>query len=214
MDRHEFIKGLEQGGRVCVELSSISDIPGWGELLEQITAKDEPTLDELVDLLTNYRIELQSGVTVEQLSLDDAFDIIALLLQRERSKLWQEWCDSVLIFFQNEFSQSDEKDFAEKEPSSLVKSLLGLPEVVDVCYTDISVYKSFRRRFIHLDPPWEALDIPCGSVGWRMGGGEDYMRDWFEFQEGLNSWEKELYFAHHIPPDDWKEWLRELMIYQ
>lgn len=249
MDRDEFIKGLEQGGRVCIDFNSLNDIPGWGELLELLPDRELYTVEAFVDLLTNYRIELTNGATIEQLSLEDAFDVTAFFMQREYSEVHQEWCDSMIDCLKINFGKDDDdscdmkrQDDAEagsevmseeeisrllsiisgnedgvlpaKEPSALVKTFVKLPAVQEAFYTDRSEYKSFRRRFAHLDPPWKALDIPCYSMGWRMGGGEDYMTDWFQFIEGLDSWEKELYFAHHIPPDDWKEWLEEVMRYQ
>lgn len=248
MDRDLFIRALECGGRVFIDLNSLQDIPGWGELLELLPSKKLYTVAELVDLLTNYRIELKSGGTVEQLSLEDAFDVTAFFLQREYSEIHQEWCDSMIDCLKINYGvddddsgdmkgQDDSGDASEamsdeevdrllsiisgnddgalpaKEPSPLVKAFAKLPGVQEACYTDRSEYRAFRRRFAHLDPPWKALDIPCYSIGWRMGGGEDYMTDWFHFIEGLNSWEKELYFAHHLPPDDWKEWLDEVLKY-
>lgn len=75
---------------------------------------------------------------------------------------------------------------------------------------DLTIYRSCRRRFIHLDPPWKAYDIPRGSLGWRMGYGEDYMMGWHEFWGQLDTWEREQYFNHHIPPEEWKDWFEKV----
>jgi hypothetical protein len=71
-------------------------------------------------------------------------------------------------------------------------------------------YKSYRKRHFHLDPPWIALPIPYGSMGWRMGGGEDYMTEWHEFWEQLSDSQRSLYFQYHCPPGEWKEWAKRL----
>lgn len=53
-------------------------------------------------------------------------------------------------------------------------------------------------------PPWDRHpDIPLGSIGWRMGEGEEYLisfRDWFG-RRALD--EKARYAATHPEPPDW-----------
>ena len=53
-------------------------------------------------------------------------------------------------------------------------------------------------------PPWEALpDIPRYSIGWRMGGGEDYwlaFHEWFRVQ---GPEKRKHYIAIYPEPDAW-----------
>lgn len=54
-------------------------------------------------------------------------------------------------------------------------------------------------------PPWLAFeDLPCGSLGWRMGGGEDYMDTFLEWLYQLSESEVEQYFQENPPPEEWR----------
>lgn len=54
-------------------------------------------------------------------------------------------------------------------------------------------------------PPWRvAPEYPMGSMGWRMGSGEDYwflFGDWFK---GLSASEQEAYILENPEPDNWE----------
>lgn len=54
-------------------------------------------------------------------------------------------------------------------------------------------------------PPWKAFpEIAPGSIGWRMGDGEDYgMRfgDWFRSK---NTDAKRLYASENPEPEGWE----------
>ena len=58
-------------------------------------------------------------------------------------------------------------------------------------------------------PPWiKFRNIPLGSIGWRMGMGEDYwdrFRSWYNKQ--LRDTHKRLW-AKYPEPDDWKDFYR------
>jgi hypothetical protein len=53
-------------------------------------------------------------------------------------------------------------------------------------------------------PPWQKYpEIPLGSIGWRMGRGEDYwieFNDWFK-RKTLDA--KRRYAAENPEPDGW-----------
>ena len=58
-------------------------------------------------------------------------------------------------------------------------------------------------------PPWQKHpEIPVGSIGWRMGYGEDYwisFDDWFKRKsEG----EKKSYAIEHPEPHGWEGFYR------
>lgn len=53
-------------------------------------------------------------------------------------------------------------------------------------------------------PPWlEYPELPFGSLGWRMGGGEGYLDEFTEwlYQQDQNSLDS--FFAQYPPPDEW-----------
>lgn len=65
--------------------------------------------------------------------------------------------------------------------------------------------RSFTRVFAaSMRPPWHAHpDIPLGSLGWRMGEGEEYLisfRDWFGRQTPA---ERARYAATYPEPPAW-----------
>ncbi len=55
-----------------------------------------------------------------------------------------------------------------------------------------------------MEPPWAAFpDIPYGSIGWRMGHGEDYMSAFFGWVNMLSEKERTAYIATNAEPADW-----------
>jgi hypothetical protein len=54
--------------------------------------------------------------------------------------------------------------------------------------------------------PWQEYpDYKPHSMGFRMGGGEDYIQDWWKFWDGLKHTEKEKFVALNPPPsEEWK----------
>ena len=51
---------------------------------------------------------------------------------------------------------------------------------------------------------------PC-SIGWRMGGGEDYLIKWSEWWDAQKKDEpaRIAYFARYMPPPRWLAWTAE-----
>ena len=70
-------------------------------------------------------------------------------------------------------------------------------------YDPARVVKKFRDAEGLLAPPWIARpDIPFGSIGWRMGSGEDY---WFEFDgwyRALSPGQKSEFKAKYPEPSE------------
>jgi hypothetical protein len=74
------------------------------------------------------------------------------------------------------------------------------------------VSEEFHRKRIErlrhtedLPPPWEAFPmIPRGSIGWRMGSGEDYIGDWYRWIQALTLPQFEAYQARHPAPGPWQ----------
>src|SRR5688572_27535073 len=75
-----------------------------------------------------------------------------------------------------------------------------IPELVEFHRTRVE-----RLRHVNdLPPPWEVYpEIPCGSIGWRMGPGEDVWRDWLTWLEALTPAKREEYRRRHPEPGSW-----------
>jgi hypothetical protein len=62
-----------------------------------------------------------------------------------------------------------------------------------------------------LEPPWARCpEIPQGSIGWRMGGGEDYLYRWFAFvrEHWIDQASAMAYLRRHPPaPYRWRRFL-------
>jgi hypothetical protein len=55
-----------------------------------------------------------------------------------------------------------------------------------------------------MKPPWEAHpEVPAGSIGWRMGYGEDYWMRFSGWFETLSPQDREFYRREHPEPADW-----------
>ena len=53
-------------------------------------------------------------------------------------------------------------------------------------------------------PPWSAYpEIPRYSIGWRMGGGEAYWVEFWDWYHTLSSEEQSAYRAEYPEPEDW-----------
>jgi len=56
-----------------------------------------------------------------------------------------------------------------------------------------------------MKPPWlEYPEIPPGSVGWRMNGGEDYLDKWWPWIKALAQDERVAYLTAYPPPEKWR----------
>lgn len=53
-------------------------------------------------------------------------------------------------------------------------------------------------------PPWKAYSYPWGSMGWRMGGGEDFWHDFCDWFRSLDDESRAAYSLAHPEPPDWK----------
>jgi hypothetical protein len=57
-----------------------------------------------------------------------------------------------------------------------------------------------------LRPVWiEFPKIPWGSIGWRMGAGEDYWHKWMPWYKELSVSEREAYKTNWPEPEGWKD---------
>lgn len=55
-----------------------------------------------------------------------------------------------------------------------------------------------------LPPPWlKHPEISAGSIGWRMGYGEDYMDQFDRWFATLGSGDRDEYRIHYPEPDGW-----------
>ncbi len=53
--------------------------------------------------------------------------------------------------------------------------------------------------------PWEKYpEIPNGSIGWRMGRGEDYALEFFKWFKKLDTQKQNEFTAHNPEPEDWE----------
>jgi hypothetical protein len=55
------------------------------------------------------------------------------------------------------------------------------------------------------EPPWSKYpELQRGSIGWRMGHGEDYMDEWNSWFETLTDKMRKEYFDENKPiPEEW-----------
>jgi hypothetical protein len=61
-------------------------------------------------------------------------------------------------------------------------------------------------------PPWEMFPYPWGSLGWRMGRGEDYWIKFVRWYSGLDGAAQAAYRAAHPEPADWREFFAFLSL--
>lgn len=54
-----------------------------------------------------------------------------------------------------------------------------------------------------MKPPWAIFAYPQTSMGWRMGGGEDYLLKWHKWFTHLSQEEQQAYVAQYSEPEDW-----------
>jgi hypothetical protein len=72
-----------------------------------------------------------------------------------------------------------------------------------------------RDEMDEVTPPWEAYPhYARRTIGWRMGSGEEYFRNWREFLRRLpNDYETRLkYLNRHRPaPVSWSDWVLSIL---
>lgn len=77
---------------------------------------------------------------------------------------------------------------------------MDIPELVDFHGKRIARLRGSRN----LSAPWEVLpEIPRGSIGWRMGPGEDVWIDWLTWLRALTSEQRAEYRTCHPEPESW-----------
>lgn len=55
-----------------------------------------------------------------------------------------------------------------------------------------------------MSAPWiEFPELPYGSLGWRMGGGEGYLDRFLEWFYQLDQAGLDCFFEQYPPPDEW-----------
>ena len=66
---------------------------------------------------------------------------------------------------------------------------------------------------IELKAPWEEFpDYPRGSLGWRMGPGEDHVDDWRRFYSELTPEERAAYQCRHPAQGEWIGFYNQVQI--
>ncbi len=60
-------------------------------------------------------------------------------------------------------------------------------------------------------PPWCAFNYHQRSMGWRMGGGEDYLLKWGKWFRALSQQEQQTYIAQYPEPEDWFEFYQRFL---
>ena len=66
-----------------------------------------------------------------------------------------------------------------------------------------------------LQPPWlEFPDLPFAHIGWRMGAGEGYLKEFVSWVTQLEEWKRKEYLEQLRPiPDLWTEFVAQLYIH-
>lgn len=86
------------------------------------------------------------------------------------------------------------------------KNMLGkiLMEVRD----ELNTNGPFDELATPMMPPWEKYpELPRGSMGWRMGYGEDYATRWSLWYGGLTEEGKGKYRRSIAVPEQWRDWI-------
>lgn len=56
-----------------------------------------------------------------------------------------------------------------------------------------------------MEPPWlRHPDIPAGSIGWRMGRGEEYYDQFYQWFSALPAGEQAAFRRKYAEPRGWK----------
>lgn len=62
-----------------------------------------------------------------------------------------------------------------------------------------------------MQPPWQEFpQIPLGSIGWRMGAGEDYARKFYAWFRAQGHDEQVQYAADNPEPQEWRGYYEEI----
>jgi hypothetical protein len=65
--------------------------------------------------------------------------------------------------------------------------------------------RRFSARLASMEPPWDKYpQIPAGSIGWRMGPGEEYYNQFYRWFSALSRADQHEYSSAHEPPSGWK----------
>jgi hypothetical protein len=57
-----------------------------------------------------------------------------------------------------------------------------------------------------MEPPWvKHPDIPAGSIGWRMGDGEQYYDQFYRWFSALSASEQDAFAGANQPPSGWAD---------
>jgi hypothetical protein len=63
-----------------------------------------------------------------------------------------------------------------------------------------------------MEPLWKRFpNYPKSSMGWRMGGGEDYLDEWRRWFVGLDPGTRETYIEQNPEPDGWEDFYQKLI---
>lgn len=79
-----------------------------------------------------------------------------------------------------------------------------IPEDLRLDLEEIANRKTVFETEDFPDPPWKAFPrFERGSMGWRMGTGEDYMLGFRKWYSELDEEKKSYYSFMHPEPNDW-----------
>ncbi len=189
---------IRAGGSYRVKCRACS---GWHEILTYLVSMGYDDLHDLVDLLDSTSITGKDGNRLPCYSLKDAMNLVSSYTGNEYEIVSQRWVEG---------AGKDIKTFGP-----------GNPQMAKAAYTLIddgvikkAEYGAVRQigvtpKYFCLEPPWRWADIPFGSIGWRMGGGEDYLEDWFDFWDEIDQKRAVTYARLVEPPESWREWFSE-----
>jgi len=79
-----------------------------------------------------------------------------------------------------------------------------VPEDLRLDLEEIANRKTVFEKESLPDPPWKVFPkLERGSMGWRMGAGEDYIIGFREWFSDLEEKKKSYYSFIHPEPNDW-----------
>lgn len=132
----------------------------------------------------------------------DTFWIVA---KSDYLEQWRAWFCALSEEEQSQY----QRDNVPPDVCEPFYSIFGVPR-----YDPTAILERYRDEDGLLMPPWAAIPaIPLGSIGWRMGGGEDYWHGFFDWLHGLSVKEQAAFRAKYPEPETVTEGLPWTGIY-
>ncbi len=195
-----YLAAIRAGGSYRVRCRACS---GWHEILKYLVSKGYNDLHDLVNLLDSTLITTNDGRLLPCYSLKDAMNLVSSYTINDYEIVLARWSEGTF---------KDIEMFGSGNPQIAKATYLLLDDgVVKKVKYGRTGQIGVTQKYFYLDPPWKWADIPFRSIGWRMGDGEDYLDNWFDFWNEIDEKRAKVYYRLIKPPQLWKKWFLERM---